>query len=54
MIALFGRLHEKLTEWPDAFLTLALMIAAFILFCIALLRDKPMVKAIALAYVVFP
>jgi hypothetical protein len=43
-----------MAKWPDAFLTLALMLAAFIIFCIALLRDKPMVKALALAYIVFP
>ena len=54
LITFFTKFHERMAKWPDAFLTLALMLAAFVIFCIALLRDKQMVKAIALAYIVFP
>ncbi len=53
MIALFARIHDYLNTWPDSYLTIALLIAAIVIACIALTGDG-MVKAIALAYIVFP
>ena len=53
MIALFARIHDYLQTWPDSYLTIALILAAIVLACIALTGDG-MVKAITLAYVVFP
>ncbi len=53
MIALFARIHHYLNTWPDSYLTIALLLAAIVLACIALTGDG-LVKSVALAYIVFP
>lgn len=54
MLSIFVQLHKRLENWPDTYLSVALFIAAFVIFCIALIKDRPLLKAIALAYIVFP
>ena len=53
MISIFMRLHRYLNEWPNSYLTIALLIAAVVIAAIALTGDG-LTKAIVLAYVVFP
>ncbi len=53
MIALFVRIHHYLNTWPDSYLTIALLLAAVIIACIALTGDG-FLKSVALAYIVFP
>lgn len=54
MITFFLKLHEKLATWPDTLLTASLIIAAFLIFCIAIMKDQTLLKAIVLAYIIFP
>lgn len=53
MIAFLLKIEQYLSGWPDAALTISLLVIAAILVLIAL-AGKPMEKAIAIAYCVFP
>jgi len=54
MFSIFIQIHDKLAAWPNPVLSLSLMAAALVLFCIALMKDHEVLKALALAYVVLP
>ena len=49
----FRRVERWLAGWPDSVLTLALLIAALVLVCLAL-TGRPLQKATALVYVMLP
>lgn len=50
---LYMRVENYLQGWPDHYLTIALLLVAGVFVLIAL-RGKPVTKAVALAYAVFP
>ena len=49
----FHKLERSMAGWPDTFLTWALLLGAGVIVWIAL-TQKPMAKAVALSYIVFP
>jgi len=52
--ALFTKVHRNFAAWPNAVLSGSLMLAALVIFCIALLSDHELLKGLVLAYVVLP
>lgn len=49
----YARLESWLSGWPNAYLTIALILGAGIIVLIAL-RGSPTTKAVALAYIALP
>lgn len=48
------RLTKNFETWPEGLLTAALLAGAIVIIAIALLPGHPIIKAIALAYIVLP
>ena len=48
------RLERYLSGWPEPALSLALLLAAGVLICLALEPEHRVAKAVALAYVLLP
>lgn len=51
---MFARLKASLQGWPDALLTIALLVASVVIAAIALQPDHNILKAVVLAYIIFP
>lgn len=53
-MGLFRQVRANFATWSDHALTIALLLGAAIIIAIALQPNHPLIKAIVLAYIVFP